>query len=106
MSADLDAFDAVEITALHLRRLQHACIDEAAQRQASSPELTGYKRHDFYADINPFMAFAARCTSSLPFVFEPMTLNEAHEMLGAYPAYDNKPWADLQERWKAFFWAT
>jgi patatin-related protein len=30
--------------------------------------------HDFAADNSPFLAFAARCTSSFPFAFEPMTL--------------------------------
>jgi patatin-related protein len=37
------------------------------------PTTTG--GNDFAAENNPFLAFAARCTSSFPFAFEPMTLN-------------------------------
>jgi patatin-related protein len=34
-------------------------------------------RDDFTAGNNPFLAFAARCTSSFPFAFEPMRLDDA-----------------------------
>ncbi len=33
-----------------------------------------YRNNDFKKDNNPFLAFAARCTSSFPFAFEPMRL--------------------------------
>lgn len=33
-----------------------------------------YDKNDFKKDNNPFLAFAARCTSSFPFAFEPMRL--------------------------------
>ena len=36
---------------------------------------------DFRRDQNPFLAFAARCTSSFPFAFEPMTLGDIDEVL-------------------------
>jgi patatin-related protein len=33
-------------------------------------------RDDFTKETNPFLAFAARCTSSFPFAFEPMRLSD------------------------------
>src|SRR2546425_8288932 len=40
----------------------------------SSPDVSGddEPRNDFHAKYNPFLAYAARCTSSFPFAFEPM----------------------------------
>jgi patatin-related protein len=35
--------------------------------------------NDFTKENNPFLAFAARCTSSFPFAFEPMVLNDVVE---------------------------
>jgi len=32
--------------------------------------------HDFTSDMDPFLAFAARCTSSFPVAFEPMQLSD------------------------------
>lgn len=48
----------------------------------SNPKFSGEDRNDFYQQDNPYLAFAARCTSSLPFAFEPMTLRAAQEVLG------------------------
>jgi hypothetical protein len=33
------------------------------------------ERDDFQLDNNPFLAFAARCTSPFPFAFEPISLS-------------------------------
>jgi patatin-related protein len=38
--------------------------------------------NDFVASNDPFLAFAARCTSSFPFVFEPMRLKDVEALLG------------------------
>jgi patatin-related protein len=37
--------------------------------------------HDFTSDMDPFLAFAARCTSSFPFAFEPMQLGDIPNMI-------------------------
>jgi patatin-related protein len=52
--------------------------------------------NDFDEVNNPFLAFAARCTSSFPFAFEPMTLAAVARLKadGAPPGV---------KRWKAFF---
>ncbi|HEU4508408.1 MAG TPA: patatin-like protein [Pyrinomonadaceae bacterium] len=38
-------------------------------------------RNDFLPKYNPFLAFAARCTSSFPFAFEPMCLTDTEGIL-------------------------
>ncbi|HEX5431732.1 MAG TPA: DUF3376 domain-containing protein, partial [Bryobacteraceae bacterium] len=42
-------------------------------------------RNDFTKEMNPFLAFAGRATSSFPFAFEPMRLADAEENSGKLP---------------------
>src|SRR5690242_2037699 len=44
-------------------------------------------RNDFVQPNNPFLAYAARCTSSFPFAFEPMTLRDIDSVLEVHPPY-------------------
>src|SRR5205085_9006346 len=46
----------------------------------ASKETTGDQCHDFREDDDPFLAFAARCTSSLPVAFEAMRLDDIRAM--------------------------
>jgi patatin-related protein len=59
-------------------------------------------RNDFSARFSPFLAFVARCTSSFPLAFEPMTLQDALDILKFRPSYKKE---DLVE-WKKLFFAT
>ena len=54
---------------------------------------------DFADDNAPFLAFAARCTSSFPFAFEPMTVADAERLCKARPG--SEP-LDVS-KWKSFF---
>lgn len=62
-------------------------------------------RNDFTVKNNPFLAFAARSTSSFPFAFEPMALNDidavldVHELIGG----DNQQFGSNSDEWKRFF---
>jgi patatin-related protein len=54
--------------------------------------------HDFVTDMDPFLAFAARCTSSFPVAFEPMQLGDITDIVKAnrkfkdlYLASEKKP---------------
>jgi patatin-related protein len=47
--------------------------------------------NDFLRPDNPFLAFAARCTSAHPAAFEPMRLHDANEILGRYPNQEESP---------------
>lgn len=64
----------------------------------------GSGRNDFMARYNPFLAYAARCTSSFPFAFEPMRLGDIDDVLGGFPHYngDDRSVAD-SARWQRFF---
>ena len=44
---------------------------------------TGNAHNDFIWDNNPFLAFAARCTSAFPFAFEPMRLQDIDSVLSS-----------------------
>lgn len=55
--------------------------------------------HDFTRENDPFLAFAARCTSAFPFAFEPMTLADIDAVLSLprfaqaqYPRSDHPAW--------------
>jgi patatin-related protein len=41
------------------------------------------------ADTDPFLAFAARCTSSFPFAFEPMRLQHAFDIIQSDPRFSD-----------------
>jgi patatin-related protein len=60
--------------------------------------------NDFVADSNPFLAFAARCTSSFPFAFEPMRLMDIDEVLETLPNYrDKKEFKSDSQKWTRYF---
>jgi len=55
----------------HFRRRTLAC------RNGEKPPLRDIgPEHDFAPEMDPFLAFAARCTSSFPVAFEPMQLGD------------------------------
>ncbi len=59
---------------------------------------------DFVPDNNPFLAYAARCTSSFPFAFEPMTLEDIDTILDGYGNYkDDVNAHSTSSRWRRFF---
>jgi patatin-related protein len=64
-------------------------------------EASGEARNDFVESNNPFLAFAARCTSSFPVAFEPMQLKDISS-LDPYRADSNKFDADVKS-WQSFF---
>lgn len=71
----------------------------------STEDSTGTNRDDFIKVNDPFLAFAARCTSSFPFAFEAMRLCDITEIAGAYPSvaprYEDKSVATPD--WDRFF---
>lgn len=61
-------------------------------------------RNDFEAKFNPFLAYAARCTSAFPAAFEPMCLCDTDAILKGYLPYANKEncGSDSSE-WQRFY---
>jgi patatin-related protein len=49
---------------------------------------------DFGADCNPFLAFAARCTSAFPFAFEPMQLADIFPIVTTAQLHVGAPYCD------------
>ena len=63
-------------------------------------------RNDFHKFNNPFLAFAARCTSSFPFAFEPMLLCDIDEVVNvACPYKDDADFIANKQTWPGFFGA-
>src|SRR5687768_4802587 len=70
----------------------------------SEPSVSGEDtRNDFHTAYNPFLAFAARCTSSFPFAFEPMCLTDADAVLRRMPRYKNAPCTSDSKAWQRFY---
>jgi patatin-related protein len=60
-----------------------------------------YRRDDFRKTHDPFLAFAARCTSSFPFAFDAMQLEDIKTILDRYPRYDDDDPAG-KDQWDTF----
>jgi patatin-related protein len=70
----------------------------------ATEKATGDQRNDFQAVFNPFLAFAARCTSSLPFVFEPMTLGDTGKAVQSFDPFRGDPDVDPDSPlWTRFY---
>lgn len=54
----------------------------------------------FQLKNNPFLAFAARCTSSFPVAFEPMCFNKVEELV---PSYGGYPYKTAIDPWLKYF---
>ncbi|RPI94908.1 MAG: patatin-like protein [Chloroflexi bacterium] len=57
---------------------------------------------DFLKANNPFLAFAARATSSFPFAFEPIKLEDVGLVLKAGNFVQNYPYVELRKSWERF----
>ncbi|HEY2938838.1 MAG TPA: patatin-like protein, partial [Gaiellaceae bacterium] len=65
---------------------------------------TGGGRNDFVRANDPFMAFAARCTSSFPVAFQPMTLSDIDDVVATFPQEYPRESSDSDSpAWRAFF---
>ena len=60
-------------------------------------------RNDFFASYNPFLAFAARCTSSFPFAFEPMCLTDTDKILRRLKYNNGGDCNSSSKMWQRFY---
>ncbi|MEK6274362.1 MAG: patatin-like protein [Actinomycetota bacterium] len=68
-----------------------------------SERARGEARNDFLRATNPFLAFAARATSSFPFAFEPMSLDDIDQVL-ANKRFNEYGAGNAQSgKWNRFF---
>ena len=82
---------------------RYAPDPRTAEIRQNSKEDFG--RDDFTSTNDPFLAFAARCTSSFPFAFEAMQLGDLPPILQYFPdqKYRNSIPKDDDARWDDFF---
>jgi patatin-related protein len=69
----------------------------------ATPDSGGEQVNDFHAGNNPFLAFAARCTSAFPFAFEPMVLSTIDDDLGDFAFYQGPSFAAAAPAWEQFY---
>ena len=81
-----------ELRHRHVFRFRYA--DERAEQPCN----------DFHADNNPFLAYAARCTSSFPFAFDPMALENIDDVLKTVPEHSHRGKLGTErDRWQKYF---
>jgi patatin-related protein len=68
----------------------------------SEEEAAGQDSNDFTEKDIPFLAFAARCTSSFPFAFEPMRLEDIKDVLQVPPFAGRFNYKD-KDQWSRFY---
>lgn len=85
---ELDLYvTATDIRGLSLPiRLADAVVFERRHRNVfhfkyATVRATGNDVNEFRKELNPFLAFAARTTSSFPFAFEPVRLSDIRDLL-------------------------
>ena len=79
-------------------------VFERRFRNSYHLRFEGGERNDFQPDNNPFLAFAARCTSSFPFAFEPMQLCSIDEIVQRSSIYAAKPYCfSNSTRWQKYY---
>ena len=70
----------------------------------SEPSVSGEPtRNDFFGKYNPFLAFAARCTSSFPFAFEPMCLSDIDTILQRLRYNGHVDCTSESQLWQRFY---
>jgi patatin-related protein len=79
------------------RKLFHFCY-----RHRSEPRA---EHDDFGRDVNPMLAFGARCTASFPGAFSPFKLEDIDLALENHASYAHRleEFGSASERWRAFF---
>jgi patatin-related protein len=80
-------------------RLFDDVVYEKRFKQVYHFQYAGPARNDLKDENAPFLAFAARCTSSFPFAFEPMTVADAQRLCRARTGGGAIDFAT----WKPFF---
>jgi len=81
VTVPLDLYDRFVFEKRHRKAFRFVYGTDFA-RGALEPAGDRAARNDFRRPRNPFLAFAARCTSAFPVAFEPMQLADIDEVIG------------------------
>ena len=83
-----------------VEELRHRNVFRFAYNGGASADAA----NDFVAENNPFLAYAARCTSSFPFAFPPMKLTDIDDVLGHTPGREQDTGLGQNaDKWQRFF---
>jgi len=89
--------DSVVYERRHRNVLRFVYSDKDASAEAKD-------RNDFQEKFNPFLAYAARCTSAFPAAFEPMCLCDTDTILNRYLPYaNNENCRSDSKDWQRFY---
>lgn len=80
-------------------RLFDKVVYEQRYKQVYHFQYAVRRENHFAESYTPLLAFAARCTSSFPFAFEPMTVADAERLCNARPTTARVKF----DEWKRFF---
>jgi patatin-related protein len=107
---ELDLFvTATDFRGLPIRlQLLDEVVEELRHRHVFrfryADERSEEPSNDFHADNNPFLAYAARCTSSFPFAFDPMALKNIDDIVKTVSAHSHSGKLGTErDRWQKFF---
>jgi patatin-related protein len=87
---------------IYERRYKNVFHFRYAPDPRDPPLKEDFTRDDFRKGNDPFLAFAARCTSSFPFAFEAMRLADIEDILEQYDRYANDDPKEARD-WDQFF---
>jgi patatin-related protein len=84
---------------------RHRNVFRFSYANAFASDVDVPRQNDFEPEIDPLLAFAARCTSAVPFAFEPMQLADVDGVVKANPEwageYGQSP--SQNPAWERFF---
>ena len=91
-----------EVKYRNVFRFHYSTMDAAGwETQKKDRHDNDLYSNDFHQNNNPFLAYAARCTSSFPVAFEPMQLEDIVNVLSLK---EFERYSDLKlDTWKKFF---
>jgi patatin-related protein len=84
------------------RGVFHFHLRPPSGADAADPAVKPEANDHFTPDYNPFLAFAARCTSAFPFAFEPMRLKDITAVLKGLDRYQHRDDWDRDPLWDPF----
>jgi patatin-related protein len=96
--ADNIVFERRHRAVFHFRRSPYL----AATPPPGSTTSASNCRDDFRSEFNPFLAFAARCTSAFPIAFEPMRLKDIDPILEESDHWKSQDMSAAQSQWQPF----
>ncbi|HEX6909757.1 MAG TPA: patatin-like protein, partial [Longimicrobium sp.] len=76
--------------------------DDTPAAGAGTPPPPAEERDHFARKFNPFLAFAARCTSAFPFAFQPMRLRDINAALAGVEGFGGRDDLHKSDLWAPF----